>query len=123
LIAVNELTAAECDDRGMLHPRDMIRIGLAATMLVPASMPIPLHADSASDHDQGRRAVERGEALPLVDILARVRPGLRGEVVGVSFERERGRWVYELKVIETGGRLVQVYVDAASAEILKRERD
>ena len=46
-----------------------------------------------------------------------------GEVVGVSFERERGRWVYELKVVETGGRLVKLYVDAASAEILKRERD
>ena len=43
--------------------------------------------------------------------------------VGVSFERKRNRWVYELKVIESGGRLVQVYVDAASAEILKRERD
>ena len=100
-----------------------MRIGLAATMLVPASIPAPLHADSARDHDQGRRAVERGEALPLTDILARVRPGLGGEVVGVSFERKRDRWVYELKVIESGGRLVQVYVDAASAEILKRERD
>jgi uncharacterized membrane protein YkoI len=106
----------------MVHRRDMIRIGLAATMLVPASLPIPLHADSARDHDQGRSAVERGEALPLIDILARVRPGLHGEVVGVSFERKWDRWVYELKVIETGGRLVQVYVDAASAEILKQER-
>ena len=107
----------------MVHRRDMIRIGLAATMLGPASIPAPLHADSARDHDQGRRAVERGEALPLIDILARVRPGLHGEVVGVSFERERDRWVYELKVVENGGRLVKLYVDAASAEILKRERD
>src|SRR5512134_1878411 len=109
----------------MLHHRDMIRIGLAATMLIAAPMliPAPLHADSARDHDQGRSAVERGEALPLTDILERVRPGLAGEVVGVSFERKRDRWVYELKVIETGGRLVKLYVDAASAEILKRERD
>jgi uncharacterized membrane protein YkoI len=79
-------------------------------------------ADRDHDHDQARRAVERGEALPLVDILARVRSQLGGEIVGTSFERKRGRWVYEFKVIGSGGRLTEIYVDAASAEILNREQ-
>jgi len=84
-------------------------------------LPSALLADQDRDHDRARRAVESGEALPLSDILAQVRPNLGGEVVGVSFERKRGRWVYEFKVIGAGGRLAEVYVDAASAEILKRE--
>src|SRR6478609_6009017 len=74
------------------------------------------------DHDQARMALERGEALPLADILARLRPELGGEVVGVDFERERGgRWIYEFKVIGPAGRLVEVLVDAATARVLKRE--
>jgi uncharacterized membrane protein YkoI len=86
-------------------------------------LPSALLADGDRDHDQARWAVERGEALPLSDILARVRSDLGGEIVGVSFERKRGRWIYEFKVIGAGGRLVEVYVDAASAQILKREDD
>jgi uncharacterized membrane protein YkoI len=73
------------------------------------------------DHDRARLAVERGEALPLVDILERIGSDLRGEVLSVSFERKRGRWMYEFKVVRPGGTLVEIYVDAASAEILKQE--
>jgi uncharacterized membrane protein YkoI len=98
----------------MMHRRDLLRCGLAAATLVPA----PLRAER--DHDRARQAVERGEALPLFDILARVRSDLGGEVVGVSFERKDERWVYEFKVVMAGGGLAEVYVDAASAQILKR---
>jgi uncharacterized membrane protein YkoI len=48
-----------------------------------------------------------------------VRSQLGGEVVGVSFKRKRDGWVYEFKVIGSSGQLTEVYVDAASAEILK----
>ena len=98
--------------------RTLIAFGLG---LAAALLPSAVLADRERDHDQARRAVERGEALPLFDILARVRPDLGGEVVGVSFERKRDRWVYEFKVIDPAGRLWEVYVDAATAAILKRE--
>lgn len=75
------------------------------------------------DHDSARRAVEHGEALPLSEILDRVRPQLGGEVVGVSFEREHGRWVYEFRIIGPAGLLTEVSVDAATARIVKRESD
>jgi uncharacterized membrane protein YkoI len=78
------------------------------------------------DHDRAREALERGEALPLTDILARVRPALGGEVVGVSFKRDRdngGRWIYEFKVIRPDGRLVEMDVDARTARVLKRETE
>lgn len=83
------------------------------------------HADHGHgldhDHDSARHAVESGEALPLSDILVRVRSALGGEVVGVAFKRKADRWVYEFRVIAAAGRLDEVYVDAATAEILKRE--
>ena len=96
--------------------RDMIVLGLAAALLPAAAL-----ADRERDYDQARHAVERGEALALSDILYRVRSDLGGEVVGMSFERKRDRWIYEFKVIDPAGRLWEVYVDAATAAILKRE--
>jgi uncharacterized membrane protein YkoI len=83
----------------------------------------PAVADRNGEHDSARRAVEQGEALPLVEILTKVRSDLGGEIVGVSFERKQDRWLYEFKVVEPGGRLVEVYVDAASGRVLKREAD
>ncbi|WP_262268433.1 PepSY domain-containing protein [Microvirga yunnanensis] len=96
--------------------RNMIVLGLAAALLSSAAL-----ADHERDYDQARHAVERGEALALAEIMSRVRSDLGGEVVGVEFERKRDRWTYEFKVIDPAGRLWEVYVDAATAAILKRE--
>ena len=75
-------------------------------------------ADS-EDHEKVRRAVERGEIRPLADILAAVRDKLPGEVAGVEFEKDNGRWIYELRVVGKSGRLFEVYVDARTANIEK----
>lgn len=66
-----------------------------------------------------RGAVERGEIKPLAEVLGMVAAGLQGEVVGVEVERKDGAWVYELRVIEREGRMLEVYVDAATAKIIK----
>jgi uncharacterized membrane protein YkoI len=71
------------------------------------------------DHDAARRAVQRGEIRPLADLLAIVRDKLPGEITGVELERERGRWMYEFRVIDKAGRLFEVYVDAESGDIKK----
>ena len=103
--------------------RPAARVGGA--LLLTLGLALPASADreheDEPEHERAREAVERGEALPLVEILARVGPQLGGEVVGVSFEREHGRWVYEFKVVRPSGQLVEVYVDAASAQVLEWE--
>lgn len=76
----------------------------------------------AGDRDKGapdavRRAVEAGEIKSLADILAALRGKLPGEVAGVEIERERGRWIYEFRLVDDKGRLYEAYVDARSGEI------
>jgi uncharacterized membrane protein YkoI len=106
----------------MLRPtrRDLLHTALrvAAALAAPVAL-----AGEDGEHDSARRAVERGEALPLAEILARVGGDLGGEITRVSFKREHGAWVYEFKVVEPSGRLVEVYVDAADGRILEREVD
>lgn len=102
--------------------RTIRRHAVAAGLCALGALAVtPLAADRDRDHERARRAVESGEALPLADILNRVRPELGGEVIDVSFERKGERWVYEFKVIGPAGRLAKVYVDAASAQIVKRK--
>jgi hypothetical protein len=79
--------------------------------------------DDDDDHDRARRLMERGDIRPLHDILGRVRDDLPGRIIATDFEREDGIYVYEFKVVDSGGRVREVYVDAATARILKIEDD
>ena len=77
----------------------------------------------AHDHDRARTALERGEVRPLAEILAAVAADVPGDIVEVELERERGRWLYELKVIAPDGHVLEVLVDAATATVLEWEHD
>jgi uncharacterized membrane protein YkoI len=93
-----------------LHP-GLHAFALAAILLLTAGQA------GARDQDAVRRAVEAGEIRPLTDILDGVRSKLSGEIVGVKAERENGHWFYEIRLVDSQGRLFEVYVDARSGEI------
>jgi uncharacterized membrane protein YkoI len=67
--------------------------------------------------DEVRRAVESGQIHSLAEILSTMRGRLPGDVAGVEIEREDGRWRYEFLVVDSKGRLFEVFVDAHSGEI------
>jgi uncharacterized membrane protein YkoI len=90
---------------------------LAAALLSAA--PGAVASDDERERDEVRHAVEAGKIRSLADILAAVRGKLPGEITGVEIEREHGRWLYEFRVVDSEGRLYEVYVDARSGEIEK----
>jgi len=91
---------------------------LAATALVAAAPPMAVARDQdEARRDEVRRAVESGDIHSLADILGSLRGRLPGEVAGVEVERKDGRWRYEFRVVDSQGRLFEVYVDARSGEI------
>ena len=74
----------------------------------------------ASGHDRARDAVQTGQVLPLKTVLDRLEREHPGQVLEVELERDDGRWIYEVKLLQAGGRLVKLELDAASGELLKR---
>jgi uncharacterized membrane protein YkoI len=100
----------------------MTRTRLALLTLLLALLPLAEGA-ADSDHERARQALERGEVLPLAEILERVRSQAPGEVIETEFDREGGRWVYELKLIDPQGRVVELEVDAVDGRILRSELD
>ena len=71
----------------------------------------------ARDEDRARQALERGEILPLDQVIARLRDAVPGEVSGVELEKENGIWVYEFKVISAAGRMNEVRIDAKTGKL------
>jgi len=96
--------------------------GLMALALAVA--PLARAGDDAHDHELARRALLEGRIKSLAEITEIVKPNLPGTILGVEIEVEDdGRIVYEFDVIEDGGKLKEVEVDAATGEILKIEDD
>ena len=74
---------------------------LLSVLCLTAVLTLPLaHADS--DQDRARAAVQAGQVLE------------------VELEQEDGRWVYEVKLLQAGGRLLKLEIDAASGDVLQR---
>lgn len=74
---------------------------------------------SEADHEQARRALQAGEVMPLASVLERLARSHPGQILEVEMERERGRWIYEIRQLQADGRLVKLEVDARSAEVLR----
>jgi uncharacterized membrane protein YkoI len=90
-----------------------------SAVLVCALATGPALASDRADHDRARAALQAGDILPLTTVLQRVAAEHPGQVLEVELEREEGRWVYDIKLLQAGGGLLKLEVDAASARVLK----
>lgn len=79
--------------------------------------------DEESDHDKALHAVERGEILPLEQVLNAVRAEMPGDIIGLQLEKEHGVWVYEFKIVDPSGQMREIYVDAKTAQVLEMKED
>ena len=83
----------------------------------------PLHADDDKDHELARQALARGEILSLSRILELAAAAVPGDVIEVDLDRDDGRFIYEIKVLATSGRVRELELDARTGELLKLEDD
>jgi|GEM_PF-3578870 len=74
--------------------------------------------DHDHDHDEARQALDRHDILPLRRILEGVATQFPGDILEVELEAEHGRWLYELMVLATDGRMIKVKVDAATGQVM-----
>lgn len=91
---------------------------LAATALQPA---VAHASDDRARASEVRQLREGGKILPMEDILSRSRAAQPGQVVEVELDREDGRYVYEVKIIDDTDKVHKLEIDAASGDILNRK--
>lgn len=91
-------------------------IAVSAILLLGGGFPADASGD---DHELIRELREDGEILSLSTLLER--DGLQGlRVLEAELEREDGRMVYELELLDADGRVIEKYFDAVSGEPLGR---
>ena len=78
-------------------------------------------ASADVDHERARKAFEAGEIVSLASILATVERTHSGQVVEVELEREAGRWVYEVDLLTSDGRVVELLYDGATGAPRERK--
>lgn len=98
---------------------------LVKTLLVAALGLLAAATASADEgHDEARRLKEAGAILPLEQVLAKARAAYpAGRVIEAELERERGRYIYEIKLVDEQGRVRELKYDARSGEWIQRERE
>lgn len=92
---------------------------VAIALLLP--LPVGGQQGALSDFELAQGAVERGEILPLAEILRLLEVEHPGQVVEVELEISNGLRVYEVELITDGGRLIEVDMDAATGTIVSLE--
>jgi uncharacterized membrane protein YkoI len=93
---------------------------LAAVLLAAAmTTPLAVRADKG-DHERARQAVQAGEVLPLPVLLERLQREQPGQVLEVELEQAKGsrQWIYEIRLLKTGGGLVKLKLDARTGTVM-----
>lgn len=76
---------------------------------------------AAADHERARAGVQAGAIRPLNEVLAKVRGRFPGRMLDARLVRAGpgNVWIYHLKVLTSQGRVLDLTVDARTANILR----
>ncbi len=99
--------------------RGLLPLILICAIALPASL---THADD-DDLDRLRDAVRRTEVMPLSTLQDQVRKTFPGEIISVEIDEDDGRFIYEFKVLQTNGRLLEIEMDAKDGKVLDIDDD
>jgi uncharacterized membrane protein YkoI len=94
---------------------------LLVALLVPLLVPLLVTAER--DHERARALLESGEILSLEQILVNVRAEYPGRPLEVKLEQKKDALIYEIELLDDDGKVWELELDAASGELLKRERE
>lgn len=94
----------------------------AVLILCALGLGAGVQAGDGADHDLARQALESGQVLPLATVLAKLAREAPGQVLKVEFEREDGRFIYEIRLLQNDGRVAKLKVDAVDGRVLAIKR-
>ncbi|MGC9457820.1 MAG: PepSY domain-containing protein [Halothiobacillaceae bacterium] len=79
------------------------------------------YEDDSYKHNRILELRERGEILSMEDIMARALAIQPGQLIEAELDRDDGRYVYELKIIDPQGALYELELDATDASLIEHE--
>ena len=75
------------------------------------------------EHEQVRALQQRGDILALEKILENARQHHDGRVLETELEEKRGRYIYEVELLDSKGQVWELKFDASSGALLTEEKE
>lgn len=89
---------------------------MMATCLLPVSSALALFDDDKAE-------LLKGTQITLVEAVEKAMTTVKGKAVEAELEKEHGKTVFEVKIVDENEKTREVYVDAHSGEVVKIEKD
>lgn len=86
--------------------------------LAPASLS---YADD--DHNRVKQLKEAGDILSLEEIIKKATAEHPGRIIEAEFKVKRGRYIYEIEILDKSGTVWELKYDAKTGKFLGKEED
>jgi len=73
--------------------------------------------------NQARQLQQQGDILPLEQIIELAVAVKQGQILETDLERDDGRYVYELEILDSRGQVWEIELDAQTGELLELENE
>lgn len=80
-------------------------------------------AAASDDHDEAKRLLDSGDILPLETILETVRTMHPGKILEVEFESEHSQKIYEIELLSSDGKVIELKIDATTGNLLSTKKE
>ncbi len=94
-----------------------------ALATVLSLFPVSAALADKDDHVEARALLQRGEILPLAQILEVAQRRVPGDVIEVELEREDRGWEYKVKVLTPTGLVRKITLNARNGAVVKIKDD
>jgi uncharacterized membrane protein YkoI len=98
-----------------------IFFALMAIIAIPTAFADESKEGYGDNHEKLDDARRRGKIMPIELLLKLLKERLKGEIVEIELDDNEGGLYYEVYYLDSGGRRIEIYVDAATGEILKNK--
>ena len=80
-------------------------------------------ADKEHEQDEALRLRLEGKVVSLETILEKAKAHYSGNVLEAELEKKRGRYIYEIEILDENGTVWELKYDASTAILLSTEKE
>ncbi|WP_284722929.1 PepSY domain-containing protein [Methylophaga thalassica] len=81
----------------------------------------PAQADESAS--VARQLLKEGKIMPLQEILTKAKVIKPGQVIETDLEKDDGRYIYELEILDEQGQVWELELDAQTGEFIELENE
>jgi len=81
----------------------------------------PAQADESAS--VARQLLKEGKIMPLQEILRKAKVIKPGQVIETDLEKDDGRYIYELEILDEQGQVWELELDAQTGEFVELENE